>query len=497
MSETLPSPTPVRSRIEWMRHFLVYGFGVYSISALSFLVVPIYTRRISAAEYGVLELLNRAQEVLGLIILSGLGVAALAFYQFERERPERQRVVFSTALGGIVGNSIFIVLPMVLAAPAVSQALFHTTEYAWAVRVFAFLIPLETILQVGLISLQAQMKSGTYVAFTIGRFVIGLSFNLVLVFYQRLGLVGILTSSLLHTGLPAIALLYVIFRNARWGVSWNLWKELLAYGLPFIPGGVFLFILNSGDRYFLNLWHGRDAVGVYGVSYKLGSIVTILVLSPFLKIWGSVMIDMARASGGAMRITRLTLYLAVAYIYVGLLVSLAAPSVIRVLAGPAYMGATPMVPVVTLAYLFWGLTLIADSSFYVTKQTRFKPVVLMVASIVCVLAYVGLVPEYAGLGAAWATVISFAFLSLLTFWVGKRFYHIPFEGKRFTVTLTLATTLFLGRQYVPALPDWGATLIAAALFPGLLWAMPFWRDDERTFIVESWDKVMSCLQRRA
>jgi O-antigen/teichoic acid export membrane protein len=474
------------SKLQWLRHFLIYGFGVYSISALSFLVVPIYTRRISAAEYGVLELLSRAQDVLGLVILSGLGVAALAFFQFEKERPERQKLVFSTALLGVLANSILVAVPLVVWAPQVARVLFHSPEYAWAVRIFGLLIPLETIFQVGLISLQAQMKSGTYVIFTTGRFVVGLVLNLILVFWLRLGLTGILTALVLHTGLPALLLLGLTFHRAQWRVSWGLWKELVAYGLPFIPGGLFLFVLNSGDRYFLNLWHGETAVGIYGVSYKLGSIVMILILAPFLKIWGSVMIGTALQEGGPRKIAHLTLYLSAAYIYVGLLVSLAAPPLIRILAGPGYEEAIALVPLITLAYLFWALSLMGDTAFYATKQTRFKPVVLLVAGLFCLLSYVTLIPRFAGLGAAWATVLSFAFLSLLTFVVGRRFLPIPFEGRRFTILLAFAAFIFLisNRLTVNGVPAWACTLAAAALFPASLWLLGFWTPDEKVGIVD-------------
>ena len=50
-------------------------------------MVPIYTRHLRPSEYGILELLNRSQQVVLAIMALGLRITVIRFY-FEREDPD-------------------------------------------------------------------------------------------------------------------------------------------------------------------------------------------------------------------------------------------------------------------------------------------------------------------------------------------------------------------------------------------------------------------------
>lgn len=489
-----PNSRPL-SATTWLRHFFVYGLGIVSLNALSFFIIPIYTRRIPVGEYGVLELLNRGQDILAIVVMGGLGVAALAFFQFEAERKERQHAVFSTALYSVLLHGALLVAVLFPFADGISALLFGTTDYAWAVRIFIFIIPLEVMFQVGLISLQAEFKSTSYVLVTVGRLLFGLGLSVWLVFLLRWGLRGALLSSLLHTGLPALGLFLLAQFRARWALDRKLWMEMLRYGLPFVPAGFFLFILNSGDRYFLNVFHGAATVGLYAVSYKLGSVVMILVLTPFLKIWGSVMVETGKQP---QKIARAATYLAAAYCYAGSVLSLLAPALVRWLTGPEYWSAYETVPVIILAYLFWALSTVGDTAFYVTKNTRIKPLLLLAASIVCIALYGILIPGYGAMGAAWATVLAFAFFAAITMRVGQRYLKVPYELGRLLLLLVVSGALYgLGRMSVTRelLSDVVVSVLAMVAFPLLLMVIGFWNADERAsatrILASGWNRLLA------
>jgi O-antigen/teichoic acid export membrane protein len=475
-------PTSLR---QWVFHFLVYGLAVVGLNALSFIVIPIYTRRISPAEYGILELLNRGQDVLAITVMSGMSLAALAFYQFEAANPGRQRRVFSTALLGILGNGLVLLLLLLPFAKEISGALFRTEQYAWAIYFVLPLIPLEMVFSLGLVSLQSRYKSVAYITLSIGRFVIGLSLNLIMVLWLEWGLKGILIATAIHTSVPAIATFLLIMRRSDWQVEWKLWKELLRYGLPFVPGGLFLFVLNSGDRYLLNLFHGQGTVGLYAISYKLGSIATFLLMSPFLKVWGPVMINVANGENGPAKIARLMTHVVTAYVYVGMLLSLLAPAILRTLVSSQYQGAAIAVPIVTLAYLFWDMSIIADTVFYATKKTNVKPFILGLSALLCLSFYLILIPPYGILGAAWATVIAFAFFALFSMRVGRRYMQIPYELGKMTAIILFGVVMFIAGKLLAgqSMNDVLFGLAAGIFFPTVLWLSPLWNGAEKATLL--------------
>src|SRR5438874_12160980 len=162
---------------------------------------------------------------------------------------------------------------------------------------------------------------------------------MVLVFWLNLGLRGAVAAALIHTGTPAICCLIYVLWGARWRFDRRLWKEMLDFGLPFVPGGFFLFVLNSGDRYFLNAFQGSATVGLCAVSYKLGSIVMFAVLVPFVKIWGSMSVALALRPEGPSQIARAATYLALAYCYLGTLLALCTPRLLHLMVGSRYWDA--------------------------------------------------------------------------------------------------------------------------------------------------------------
>src|SRR5882762_9128923 len=76
----------------WIKHLLIYGLGVVLMNVLPALLVPIYTYRISPSIYGVLELLNRSQELLLLIFSFGLSSSLITFYQMSKDEIGRAHV---------------------------------------------------------------------------------------------------------------------------------------------------------------------------------------------------------------------------------------------------------------------------------------------------------------------------------------------------------------------------------------------------------------------
>src|SRR6202044_1872429 len=110
----------------------VYGLGVILMNVLPALMIPIYTHRVSPSIYGVLELLNRSQEIILLILSFGLRTALLTFYQMGKDNPNQQQRIYSTALQFLATFGIVSVSLLMLGSTLWSRLLFGTQEYSSA-----------------------------------------------------------------------------------------------------------------------------------------------------------------------------------------------------------------------------------------------------------------------------------------------------------------------------------------------------------------------------
>jgi hypothetical protein len=87
------------------------------------------------------------------------------------------------------------------------------------------------------------------------------------------------------------------------------------------------------------------------------------------------------------------------------------------------------------------------------------------------------------MGAAWATVLSYACMALLGYVLSRGLYAIPFEGGRMAGVAAAGALSYALSLLAPAalLPALGVKLAAVAVFPLLLWALGFFRGVQGSF----------------
>jgi O-antigen/teichoic acid export membrane protein len=484
-------------KTNWARHLATYGLGQALLNAFSFILLPIYTHRVSPADFGVLEILNRSADVLQMVLACGLFMATLSFYQHESERPDSQARVFPTAIRGVViGGGIAVALLSVWAVP-ISHMLLGSRDYGWAVKLLLVTTVFEVLFQIGMLFLQARLKSAMFVMLTLARLLFGISVTIWLVTEWNWGIRGILIANLLHTAVFAvIACAYVIYEHG-FGFDMRLLREMVALGLPLLPSGVLMFVLNNGDRYVMQSTRGATELGLYALGYKIGRLGVMFVLTPFLKVWGAVMVRYAKEADGQRRIAEVATYFVLAYMTFSVALAFGADGVLHVLAPASYWSATQVVPIVLLSYLFWGLSTIADTAFYVKKTTRAKPVLMGMGAVVSLALYFLLIPRYGMMGGAWATLGGFVVFYVATVIVAQKTMPVRYEYMRMLAITVLGCALYGAGGFLLSSP-WlrmAAGAVGALLLPALAFAFVA-SEHEREIARGAWRQLVSWRQRR-
>ena len=83
-------------------------------------------------------------------------------------------------------------------------------------------------------------------------------------------------------------------------------RELRRFGVPYQLTWAGSFLLTFGDRFFLQAGWGVAAVGLYGMAYQFGFLLSQLGATPFLSAWNPhrhqlVSLPAADATGGMTR----------------------------------------------------------------------------------------------------------------------------------------------------------------------------------------------------
>jgi O-antigen/teichoic acid export membrane protein len=449
----------------FLRHAAIYSAGNLLLQAAGFLLLPIYVRCLSEAEYGTLEVLNRVGEVLAIFLLgSGLRQALFTFHGQSHDEAERRQVVGTllTLTGSLLltGGTLLLLL-----AGPVSGWLKSANDPG-LLRLAVVTTLLEGLTLLLLALAQARQESIFFTAVSLAQFFLRVGVSIVLVVGLGWGIRGVLLATACTSGLFAV---FLLGREvARGGVRPNRIKtrEMLSFALPFLPGALGYFILNSGDRFFLNQHASLDQVGAYSLGYKLALVVPLFSRTPLYMVWSARMYEAARLDDAPETFGRVFTRITGAYVFVGLGLCLFAGEGVRLLTGSHFGHAARIIPPVVLGYFFLTTADLMDAGFYVRRRTGPKTAIMLSSAVMIALLYQLLIPSLGGMGAALATLSGFIFHSALTRLVSQRIFPVRYEPGRVAAMLGLAIGLWLVSRLLPF------ALWAVPLKVGLLLAWP-------------------------
>jgi O-antigen/teichoic acid export membrane protein len=456
----------------FVKHAAVYGLASLLMQAGGVVLLPLYTRCLSPADYGVLEVLGRlAETVAPLLLFGGFRQALLTFYQQSNHETERRQVV-STTLGLIAATCLLGGGPVLVLAGPLSRWLGGTlgpdgaTLSANLLRLAVVCILLEPWSLLPLALVQARVESTTFVIITLSQFVVRVTLCVVLVAWLDWGVAGVLAASVLTAAVYGVGLsLRELARSRGRPRASQVWA-MVRFALPFVPGGLCFFLLHHGDRFFLLRWGGRAEVGYYALGYKLALGVGMFSLSPLYMVWSTRMYAVAREPDAPAVFGRAFTRILAAYLLVGLGLCVFQDELVVLIAGPAYASATRVVPIVVLACFFQAGASLMDAAFYVRRCTGLKLAITLAATAVMLALYIILIPPYGSVGAALATLGGFAFLALCTWWVTQWIFPVRYEWPRLAALMALTVGLWLASRGLP-IGGW-----ALVLKPGLVLAWP-------------------------
>jgi O-antigen/teichoic acid export membrane protein len=420
---------------------MIYGASELANYVLGFLLVPVYTRLLTPSQYGVLEIFNRTVDVLGIFTAVGIGMAVMRSY-FGKEKGEGEERVFSTAMVFSVTNALWIAVVLSLVAGRISRLLLGSNEYATLFRVAFTILIFEQGFGLVTTYLRATARPITFSVLNVSKYAVTLGLILASLLYLGREVKYVLFATLAASVIFFVPSGLAILSRIGLSISWPVLKRMIAFGLPFVPGGVLLFILNSSDRFLLIAMVGQKEAGLYALGYRIAVIPIMLLMGPFQAAWGPFMMEKGESPEGPRLFATVLSYLIAAYCGVSLLLALFAKEVIHLIAGPSFVTSYKIIPIVLLAYSFWVVSVILDAGIYITRRTVFKPLLLAAGAGTNVGLNLLLIPKLGMMGAAYATAAGFLVFVLVTYIVSMRFFPVPYEIGRISLCIGGAVLLF-------------------------------------------------------
>lgn len=408
------------------KHSIVYGLGGLVTSLLGFVLLPIYTRYLTPADYGVFSLLLVTSSVAGIIAQLGLGSALFREVIF---RESDENVVESTALYFLIFEAtIFFTILMVFSSQF-SSLIFATSRYA-SLLSLTFLTTLLGVFDVvTLAKLRIQGRSTLFAVLTIARFLVGFTLNVYFIVVLQHGLEGLVIANLLRAALFAVVSLGLLIGDLRPVFSMPILQRLLSFGIPLVPFGISHLALTSADRYILQHFSTTAEVGLYSLGYTIGMMVNLIVSAVQLA-WPAQMYTIAKRPDAEQQFSRILTYYLLVLGFIGLGLSVLAREVLMIMTTPSFYEAYIVVPLVALSYILWGTMYMTNTALETQNRVKYMSLTIVCCAILNLgLSYL-LIPSHGMMGAAWATFISYLALAVVQLAINLHFWYIPYEYRR-------------------------------------------------------------------
>ena len=411
----------------------IYGISTMVGRFLNFILVPLYTNIFLPADYGIIQLIYAYTAILNIIFIYGLDSAYLKFASFKDIGDEKDN--FSTPYISIFLTSLLISFLIVINAEAIGVSLRIPSEYSYLIYLAAAILFLDANVVIPFLKLRLDRRAKIFSLFRVINIVTNIILNVYLILILHWGIEAIIISNLVASAVSLLLVSVTILKNFKFKFHSALFKRMLKFGLPFLPAGFAVMLVQVIDVPILEKLTDLKTVGIYKANYKLG-IFMMLFVNMFQFAWQPFFLQNAKESNAKEMFSKILTYFTLVGSIILVVLSLFITDLAQLkiagffLIGPEYWAGLQIVPIVLLAYLINGMYSVFAAGIYIEEKSIYVPFITGTGALVNVIVNFLLIPVLGITGAALATLASYFVMALGYYYVTQKFFKVKYELKR-------------------------------------------------------------------
>ncbi|MGQ9643420.1 MAG: lipopolysaccharide biosynthesis protein, partial [Ignavibacterium sp.] len=425
----------------------IYGISTMVGRFLNFILVPFFTNIFDPNEYGYVMLLYAYIGLFNIIFVYGLDSAFLKYAAFKDIGDDKDN--FSTPYLSILFTSILFTAIIILLRVPIGYAISLPNNYNYLIIYSVLIIFFDSNASIPFLKLRLERKAKYFSVLKVLNITINIAANFILILKYKLGIEAIFISNLIASMLTLVFLLPTILKNFKPKMHSLLYKRLLKFGLPYLPAGLAVMMVQVIDVPILQALTDVDTVGIYKANYKLG-IFMMLFVSMFQYAWQPFFLNNAKEENAKEIFSKVLTYFTVVGSVLLITLSLFISELVKInfagfyLLGEKYWSGISIVPIILLGYFFNGLYVVFSAGIYIEEKSIFAPIVTGLGAFVNVAVNYALIPWMNIIGAALATLASYIVMAAGYYIVTQKYYHIHYEyGKILKMFFAIAVIGFL------------------------------------------------------
>ncbi len=434
-------------------HKMILNTGIYTMGnflpqAIGFILLPIYTKFLTPAQYGIIGSMQVLQYFFALLFTLSLEKSVIRLYWNYEDEEDRKSFLGTlnivVILTAVFFSAIFYLLHKYVNLIFLSIPFYPYYLYAILNSLFIAIsvIPLNYLI----------LKEKPRVYFYITTFQLVLSTSLILYFVviQRQEAEGLMLGKMLASMIIIPAFIYIAKKGFSYKFNMRALKDAAAFSFPIIPTMIISWVLNQSDRIMIEKYFSLASVGIYALSRQISNLIALLSTA-FAMAYGPIFFRLVNSNekdkeNNINKIYKINNLFISIMMLIFFTVSLICKDLILLFLNHRYYEAYYFIPIISFAYFVNSITAVI-LGYYFQQSKRMKE--NMYIALVVSLFYIGLsLPfiKYLGLlGASLLLIISSISIFTASYiYTKKHCFFINFDWKsNITVLILFIMTIIL------------------------------------------------------
>lgn len=443
----------------------IYGLSSIVGRFLNYLLVPLYTVKLSAASggYGVITNMYSITALLLVVLTYGMETG---FFRFVNKHDENPTVVYSTTLISVGGSSLIFTLLCLLFLTPISNFLGYGQNPEF-VAMMALVVALDAFQCVPFAYLRYKKRP---IKFAAVKFLFIIP-NILLNLFFFVGCPWLLThfpASVSWFYNPSYGVGYAFLANLictviqqfafikemtgfKYTFNKVLWKKMMIYCFPILILGIAGILNQVVDKIifpflFEDQTKANVQLGIYGAASKVAMVMTMFTQA-FRYAYEPFVFGKNKEEGNKKLYADAMKYFIIFSLiaFLGVMLYL---DIFRYIIAKGYWEGLDVVWIVMIAAILNGVYFNLSFWYKLIDKTIWGAYFSGIGCFLIILLNVIWVPKYGYIACAWASLVGYAVVTVVSYVVGQKKYPIDYDLKGIGKYVLLTTVLYIASEYI-------------------------------------------------
>lgn len=433
---------------------IIYGVAAVLPRAINIFLVKLHTSTLEADKYAVNTDYYVYAAYFNALLTFGMETAFFRFFSKEKDKGK----VVSTSFISLLITSVLFLIAMLIFSNDISD--FFGFKNPLFFKLLIWTITLDTFVVIPYAYLRVANKPIRFTLYKILNIVIFAILNVFFLWFVPYAIEqGVYIPNFIveyYNSYPKVMhifvagtiasattflLLFPIVFKFKIDFDFQLLKKMLRYSLPIMIGSL-AFVTNENlDKLLLGDLIGESQMGIYAACYKLGVFMTLYIMAfrlgaePFF-------FNQADKKNAKETYSKILTWFTILGALFMLIVVVFIDIFAHILLGkPEYFEALQIVPIILLANLFLGIYNNLSIWYKLTDKTSYGMYFSVLGAGITIVFNILMIPKIGFMASAWATLITYGFMMILSYVVGTKHYPVPYQLKKVGFYILFSTIL--------------------------------------------------------